>query len=341
MRRSVIGESWLTNADAKRVNVLVRFEISPLRRSAHLPGAVVLPDDNPDRAGEPRGGAALARSRRRRPRQAGRDARGRQSSARAPAISKIAPPGRNARMGPAAALVGRIWPRRSSRGAARRLAARAPTRPGADGRSRRIVRHSPRGRPYRANSKLPRATRSSGSMAADAGLAQGRCTRTPRFTAPCPGSGRRLAVQRRAPLTLRSECLALGHANANGTVARIHGRSAGRHCPDATSRTDAVVALSREGTPCPSRPGDDATWTLRRDAAGRAAALRHTLHCGHAGCATLQPLQQVPTDCGLLQRAVVCCNGRHCIATGCDALRPVVMRCNRLCTLCCDRAVRA
>ena len=54
LRRSVIGESWLTNADAKRVNVLVRFEISPLRRSAHLPGAVVPPDDNPDRAGEPR-----------------------------------------------------------------------------------------------------------------------------------------------------------------------------------------------------------------------------------------------------------------------------------------------
>ena len=54
MRRSVIGESWLTNADAKRVNVLVRFEISPLRRSAHRPGAVVPPDDNPDRAGEPR-----------------------------------------------------------------------------------------------------------------------------------------------------------------------------------------------------------------------------------------------------------------------------------------------
>ena len=255
LRSLDIGESWLTNADAKRVNVLVRFEISPLRRSAHLPGAVVPPDDNPDRAGEPRllvhVGAARAWP-------AG--TRGVANPARARRQSrKSRPPGRNARMGPAAALVGRIWPRRSSRGAARRLAARAPTRPGADGRSRRIVRHSPRGRPYRANSKLPRATRSSGSMAADAGLAQGRCTRTPRFTAPCPGSGRRLAVQRRAPLTLRSECLALGNANANGTVARIHGRSAGRHCPDATSRTDAVAALSREGTPCTSRPGDDAT----------------------------------------------------------------------------------
>ena len=185
-------------------------------------------------------------------------------------------------MGPAAALVGRIWPRRSSRGAARRLAARAPTRPGADGRSRRIVRHSPRGRPYRANSKLPRATRSSGSMAADAGLAQGRCTRTPRFTAPCPGSGRRLAVQRRAPLTLRSECLALGHANANGTVARIHGRSAGRHCPDATSRTDAVAALSREGNDLNRAPAARETTRRGRCAVMRFVKLHVDLRCqGH------------------------------------------------------------
>ena len=153
-------------------------------------------------------------------------------------------------MGPAAALVGRIWPRRSSRGAARRLAARAPTRPGADGRSRRIVRHSPRGRPYRANSKLPRATRSSGSMAADAGLAQGRCTRTPQFTAHCPGSGLPLgAIKRRALRTCTKERVPRdGHAMLTPRSPRIADRSVVLRCYG--SRCNRIMGFVLRRTRC-------------------------------------------------------------------------------------------
>ena len=163
-------------------------------------------------------------------------------------------------------------------------------------------------------------------MAADAGRTHGRCPRTPPFTAPCPGSGRRLAVQRRAPLTLRSECLALGNANANGTVARIHGRSAGRHCPDATSRTDAVAALSREGNDLNRAPA--ARETTRR---GRCAVMRPVvlLRCGTRCTAAMLAAPRF-NRCNRFQRTAVCCNGRLSVATDGTALQQGAMRCDRL-----------
>ena len=229
-----------------RLSQPLRKECSPARRRC------------PARQPRPTGGAALARSRRRRPRQAGRDARGRQSSARAPAISKIAPPGRNAQMGPAAALVGRIWPRRSSRRAVRRLAARPPTRLGANVRSRRTVGHAPLGvlGPTRSCAGL---TRSSGPMAADAGRTHGRCPRTPPVHCALPWhrptlggpAQSRPSTEERVPRVGQCEC-------------KRHDRSdpwqiGWTALPRCDLASDAVAALSREGTPCTSRPGDDAT----------------------------------------------------------------------------------
>ena len=184
-------------------------------------------------------------------------------------------------------------------------------------------------------------TRSSGPMAADAGHTHGRCPRTPPVHCALPWQRPTLGgpaqsrpyTEERVPRVGQCECKRHDRSDPwqIGWTAR----------PDATSRTDAVVALTREGTPCPSRHRDDATRTLRCDAADRAAALRHTLHCGHAGCAALQPLLQVATECGLLKRTAPRCDRVRCVATDCHALQQTGMRCNRLCTLYCDRAVRA
>jgi hypothetical protein len=221
---------------------------------------------------------------------------------------KNAPLGRSARMGPAAALVGRIWPRRSSRGAVGKLAARpqlalVPTvDPGGSCGTR------PGGASPSQLEAAAGLTRSSGPMAADAGHTHGRCPRTPPVHCALPWQRPTLGgpaqsrpyTEERVPRVGQCEC-------------KRHDRSGPSQIgctalPRCDLASDAVAALSREGTPCTSRPGDDATWTLRRDSADRAAALRHTLHCGHAGCAALQPLQPVAADCGLLQRAVPCCN---------------------------------
>ena len=195
------------------------------------------------------------------------------------------------------------------------------------------------------------------------GTPTGDARGSPPFTAPCPGSGRPLAVQRRAALTLRSKCLALGNANANGTIARVHRRSATRHCPDATSRRTRWLhsharvrraPAARETTrhrrcavmrpivlpfaahaalrPCWLRRAATAATGrsgLRSVAKGCALLQQIGLRCNRVrcaattgcaagcgtrctatigGCAALQSLQQVAADCGLLQRAVPCCN---------------------------------
>ena len=261
------------------------------------------------------------------PAPAGRDARDRQSRARAPAISRNAPPGRSARMGPAAALLGgSIRPRRSSRGAVRKLAARplvalVPTADpeGPGGHSPRAVgpRVWPKGRGptlgAQAHSPLVRDS--------------GRRARTRRFThCALPWQRPTLGGPTQSPVrTLQSERLALGSADANGTN-RSDRRPAGRHAPMPPSRMTVVVAHSRARVRrAPAARGDDADAD---------APLCCSRSCCCAGA--LAALRPCWLRCTAL--AATGCSGLLPVATGCGRLQQVVMHCNRLSRAATDRA---
>ena len=256
-------------------------------------------------------------------------------SARAGNLEKRAP-GPDARMGPAAALLGgSIRPRRSSRGAVRKLAARplVPSVPTADpegpaGHSPWAV--GPRGWPK----ARPRAdSRSAGPLAAGAGLGETRADppvhplRTA-LAATDPGRSNaepRTYTPERAPRVGQCGC------ERHESLGSQTGWTAG---PDATLAYDrGGCTLTREGTPCTSRQG-------RRRRRGRAAVLQPIVLLRWGTRRTAAMLAALHcTRCNRLQRAVACCNGLWSVATGCHALQQVVTRCNRSCTsLCCDHA---
>ena len=148
-------------------------------------------------------------------------------------------------MGPAGALLGgSIRPRRSSRGAVRKLAARP------------LVALAPTADPEGPGGHSPRGDLGVGPKAAGR-LSERRPTRrwcgtrgdargpAGSLTAHCPGSDRPLGGPTQSPVrTLQSERLALGSADANGTN-RSDGRPAGRHAPMPPSRMAVVVPHSR------------------------------------------------------------------------------------------------
>ena len=231
-------------------------------------------------------------------------------------------------MGPAGALLGgSIRPRRSSRGAVRKLAARPlvalvpmadPEGPG--GHSPRAV--GPRGWPKgKAAGRLSegRPTRRWCGTRGDARGPAGS------LTAHCPGSDRPWAVQRRAPYV---------HSRASASRWAVRMRTA--RIARMADRLDGMprchprvwpwwLHTHARGYAVHQPPGETTpTWTRRCVAADRAAALGHSPHCGHVGCAALHSLQQVAAGCCLLQRAVVGCNRLSCIATGCHAQQQIV-----------------
>ena len=244
-------------------------------------------------------------------------------------------------MGPAGArLGGSIRPRRSSRGAVRKLAARplvalVPTADpeGPGGHSPRAV--GPRGWPK----ARPRAdSRSAGPLAAGAGLGETRADPPVHSLRTALGSDRPLGGPTQSPVrTLQSERLALGSADANGTN-RSDRRPAGRHAPMPASRMDVVVARSRARV---RRAEVDPRRRLKPTTTAplgcsRSVRLRWGTRCTAAMSAALRC-----TRCDRLHRAVVGCNGLWSVATGCHAVQQVVTRCNRSCTLCCDHAALA
>jgi hypothetical protein len=82
-------------------------------------------------------------------------------------------------------------------------------------------------------------------------------------------------------------------------------------------------ASDGEGTPCTGRPG-------RRRRRGRAAVVQPIalLRCGNRCTVAMNGLRCAAFATGCTG-AVVGCNGRHSVATGCAALQQMVMGCNR------------
>ena len=238
-------------------------------------------------------------------------------------------------MGPAAALLGgSIRPRRSSRGAVRKLAARplvalAPTAdpegPGG---------HSPRGDlgfGPKAAGRLSerRPTRRWCGTRGDARGPAGALTAHCPWQRPTPGRSNaepRTYTPERAPRVGQCGC------ERHESLGWQTGWTA---CPDAASRMTVVVAHSRARVrraevdprrrlkPTTTAPLGCSRSVRLRWGTRRTAAMSAALRC---------------TRCDRLQRAVACCNGLWSVATGCHALQQVVTRSNRSCRLCCDHA---
>ena len=243
-------------------------------------------------------------------------------------------------MGPAAALLGgSIRPRRSSRGAVRKLAARplvalAPT---ADPEG--PCGHSPRGDlGVGPTSRQGRGPTLGAQAHSPPVRDSGRRARTRRFThCALPWQRPTLGGPTQSPVrTLQSERLASGSADANGTN-RSDRRPAGRHAPMPPSRMAVVVAHSRarvRRAEVDPRRRLKPTWTTAPLGCSRSVLLRWGTRCTAAMSAALRC-----TRCDRLHRAVACCNGlQRAVATGCGRLQQVVMHCNRLSRAATDRA---